>query len=187
MVAATCDRRALLDHFVTHHTGVAASWARPYFRQHSDTQEAVAEAYAVAWQILDRYHDDIAFEVWMHAIVKRVSQSLQRRLSQRGRRHQSIGEIEECPEVAYDPISDKIDVDDDMDRRRANFVALHAAFAMLSPQHQTVLRRHYWQGVPQNRIANESGRSDVAVRNQVCRAKHQLQQNISRIRRMRGT
>jgi RNA polymerase sigma-70 factor (ECF subfamily) len=113
-------------------------------RDHAVAEDAVQQAYILAWREIPRLRDRDRYEVWLHRLVVTACYKELRRL--RGWRERIVP-------LTLDgagPTTDAIGAVDDRE-------ALDRAFARLSPDRRTIFVLHHHAGLPLAQVAEILG------------------------------
>jgi RNA polymerase sigma-70 factor (ECF subfamily) len=119
-----------------------------------EAEDAVAEAYARAWQRWRKVHSYADPKAWVRTVAYRVAVSSWRRARNRADAHRRSGE----PEPAFDPQT----------------VILVEALRQITPDQRRAIVLHHLVGLSVAEIAAETGSSASAVKQWLSRGRRSL-------------
>lgn len=157
------------------HYGAVTAYARRRTASAADSQEAVAETFAVAWRRLEEMPDADAALPWLYGVARRVVAN-----QRRGNRRRSDlstrlgGQQVETTEVGAEVIA--------AEERRT----VLAALGRLRPADQEVLRLAVWEELPHREIALVVDCSEASVAVRLHRARTRLGREIGKEERRVG-
>jgi RNA polymerase sigma-70 factor (ECF subfamily) len=134
----------------------------------ADADDLVQETFVKALANLDRYDPRYRFSTWLFTIGSNLAASHHR--SGKARAAVAPGRI------AVDRVSDSVDTEASIVDREAGALLWRRAEALLKPAHYRVLWLRYAEDLDVAEIARETGRTAIAVRVLLYRARRRLAQ-----------
>jgi RNA polymerase sigma factor (sigma-70 family) len=157
------------------HYGAVSAYVRRRAVDLADTQDTVAETFAIAWRRLEEVPDAEAARPWLYGVARRVL-SNQRRGNQR--RLDLSGRMRTQRPTSADVEAEVVSAEE----RRV----VLAALARLRPADQEILRLAVWEELAHRDIAGIVGCAEASVAVRLHRARTRLGQEIGKEERSVG-
>ena len=125
----------------------------------SDAQDAVAEAFLIAWRRLDALPEGDAARIWLYATARRVIAN-QRRANRRRAALQERLAAEPAPHLEQEPTSEE--------------TLVYDALRRLGPRDREILLLAEWEGLSPTQIASVLGCLTVTARGRLHRARRRF-------------
>lgn len=142
--------------------------ARGILRNAHDIEDAIQDVFVELWRVAGRYDPDAGSELTFVLTIAR------RRFIDRARRHRRTPMTEGDPSLegtASRTIADPVELRDEVDR-------VAAAFALLRPEHRTILEQALLQGRTHVQIAERTGLPIGTVKSHARRGLMKLRQTL---------
>ncbi|NJC82539.1 sigma-70 family RNA polymerase sigma factor [Planosporangium mesophilum] len=127
----------------------------------AEAEDAVAEAYARAWQQWDKVSGHAAPEAWVRTTAYRISVSTWRKATNRLLAHRRHGQADNVPGLTPD------------------HVALVDALHRIPADQRRVIVLHYYVGMSIDEISQEAGSPVNTVKTRLARARKALASRVS--------
>ncbi len=140
------------------HEGAMYALAHTIVKNDSDACEIISEAIYRAYSNLDSLKDDKSFKSWILSIVHNTA----------------VGYIRKNSKVI--PLEEVSNADYKSEESLTTKISLRSAVESLSQPYQTVIVLHYYEDFSISQISKITGASQVAVKQQLSRARKQLRE-----------